>query len=235
MKRKVLVIGGSGFIGSNLRKVLPSTNIDLKEGVDVCDGIYDKYDAIVFLAAHLDATKEDYVKNLKIYTALADYLQTHQPYVIYTSSAAVYQNTMRQTEADRPYPRTIYGESKLLGEQIIRLMSDCYTILRLSNVYGDGEGNGVVDRFSRGERTIYGDGKQVRDYVPVETVVNAILKLIESPKPYQIFNISSGAGMTVNEVFKWAGSGEPIHVAPRSFDIPFSILDNTRAKEAGLL
>lgn len=237
----VLVCGGSGFIGTRLMKNHSNwTNIDLKEGEDVCDGIYGEYDVIVLLAARLDHTKEDYQANLDIYAALGEYLVTtdKQPHVIYTSSAAVYEDSdVRHEEHARIAPGTIYGQSKLLGEHVVATLADSWTILRLANVFGDGQGNGAIDRFIQGKKTIYGDGMQVRDYVHVSVVANAIEKIIENTTKYDknVFNISTGSGQTVNEIFKRYGTGEAEYIEPRDFDVPYSVLSNVSAMEEGLL
>lgn len=239
--KRVLVIGSRGFIGSNLMMGHDDWgSIDLKDGTDIRDGIHGNYDVIILLAAHLEHTREAYQHNLEIYAALTDYLvgSKRRPHIVYTSSAAVYTTSnMRQYEFSDTVPGTIYGKSKLLGEKILEDIEASYTILRLANVYGAGEGNGVIDRFIRGGRKIYGDGKQIRDYVSVRSVVGAIEKIVNNPRKYrnQTYNISIGVGLTVGDVFTAYGSGEPVYREPRTFDVEYSVLDNGSAVKAGLL
>jgi UDP-glucose 4-epimerase len=85
-----------------------------------------------------------------------------------------------------------------------------YTILRYSNVYGprqDPHGEaGVVAIFAarmlkNEEVTVFGDGKQMRDYVYVGDVVNANLKSLTKGKN-KIINISTSKAVSVNELIK---------------------------------
>lgn len=237
---KVLVVGSGGFIGTNLMKGRTNwDSMDLKDGRDFCEAYIKDYEVIVLLAARLDHTKYAYRHNFKIYDTLIDYLlrRKEQPHIIFMSSAAVY-NAHTYCEEDFDIgPSTIYGKSKLLGEEIIEAVADSYTILRLANVFGNGDGNGVIDKFIRGGRTIYGDGSQVRDYVPVKKVVQAIEKIVADPTKFknQIYNISTGVGMTVLDVFGIYGKGEPEAIPGREFDVQHSVLSNKKATEAGLV
>jgi putative methionine-R-sulfoxide reductase with GAF domain len=85
-----------------------------------------------------------------------------------------------------------------------------YTVLRYPNVYGPrqdpyGEA-GVIAIFTgqmlAGEQvTINGDGEQTRDYVYVEDCARANLMATASDEPTGIFNLGSGRGTSVNEIF----------------------------------
>lgn len=240
MWTKVCVVGGGGFIGSRLCQMQPDwESVDLKSDQDFCDmNVEIDANVVVLLAAHLGHTAGDYDKNLRIYSALVKRFKNRAVHVIYTSSAAVYSPSFRPTmELTVPKPDTIYGKSKLLGEQIIRDTMESYTILRLANVYGDGEGNGAIDLFKRGQKAIFGDGEQVRDYIYVEDVCKAIATVEDNLDSFagMTINVSSGKGQTVNQVFEKYGKGKPKYIEPREFDIPFSILNNGVAKGLGLL
>ena len=90
----------------------------------------------------------------------------------------------RRREEDPSRPESPYGFSKAAAERYIRFYGDVYhlpyTILRYANVYGprqDPHGEaGVVAIFAgkllaKEPVTIYGDGKQERDYVFVSDIV----------------------------------------------------------------
>lgn len=235
----VLVAGGMGFIGSNLCRLLQERNIahsvvDLKKGIDVCSVDASSFDVIVLLAADLRHTRQMYSNNLRIYNWLA----RHSAHIIYTSSAAVYGDAVTPHTEDEPTPApTLYGKSKLLGEQIIKDTQSRYTIFRLGNVYGNGDGNGVIDIFKRGGNTIYGDGEDVRDYISVDKVVSAIASVIEKPMSHnaQTYNISSFKPMTTYAAHCEFGTGPAEYVEQRGFDVHYSLLNNTKAVKAGLL
>lgn len=239
----ILIAGGKGFIGSNLCKLFDGLDVglyetaDLKEGIDVCD-IRDTsaYDVIVLLAANLGQDMDMFQDNLAIYK----WAMRQNAHIIYTSSAAVYGDTLEPHKETDPTPApTFYGRSKLIGEQLITQASKRRTILRLGNVYGDGDGNGAIDIFKRGGTKIYGDGQDIRDYVPVQTVCEAIKRIALDPAKYnaEIFNISSGQPMTTRAAF--ASYSKPPYtpefLPPRGFDVRHSVLNNRKAIAAGLI
>lgn len=236
---KILIAGGKGFIGSNLCRLLKERDInhsvvDLKDGFDVCNIDATSFDQIVLLAADLNHNTQMYRHNLKIYHWLTHFVA----HIIYTSSAAVYSDGDTAHAEDDPTPApTLYGKSKLLGEQIIRDTMDRYTIFRLANVYGNGDGNGAIDLFIRGGSKIYGDGEDVRDYISVDVVCNAIITALLNPAAYnkQVYNLSSFSPRTTYSVFNEFGTGPAEYLPERPFDVKYSLLDNTKAKLAGLL
>jgi len=236
----ILIAGGEGFIGSHVAKVFDGLDVglyeiaDLKSGTDVCKVDGSKYEVIVLLAANLGHDMQMFQDNLAIYR----WACRQTAHIIYTSSAAVYGDSNEPHTEDEPLKApTIYGRSKLLGEQLIRQSSNNYTILRLGNVYGDGEGNGVIDIFKRGGNKIYGVGDDVRDYISVKVVAEAIKTIALNPSKYnkQIFNISSGVPISTKQAFYEYGQGQPEYLPPRGFDVKYSLLDNTKADLAGLL
>lgn len=239
----ILIAGGKGFIGSHLCRLLDNLDmglyetVDLKDGQNVCD-LRDtsKYDVIVLLAANLGQDMDMFQDNLAIYR----WAMRQNAHIIYTSSAAVYGDSVQPHSEGEPTPApTFYGRSKLLGEQFITQACKRRTILRLSNVYGDGDGNGAIDIFKRGGNKIYGDGTDTRDYVSVHVVVEAIKRIALDPDRFngEIYNISSGVPMSTNEAYmKYGNEGLAAeYLMPRGFDVKNSLLNNRKAVNAGLI
>lgn len=151
---------------------------------------------------------------------------------IFASSAAVYGKiqSLPVSEKHVPEPLSAYGASKVAGEALVSAYGNTMRIknavsLRIFNVYGRNQTSryaGVVTRFvSRLNKgmppIIYGDGKQTRDFIAVEDVVNSILaasKLFRTTEEqkraltpeysqefqsncHNIFNIGSGIPTTI--------------------------------------
>lgn len=119
-----------------------------------------------------------------------------------------------------------------------------YTVLRYSNVYGprqgaDGEG-GVIYIFAKSLAenkpiTIFGDGRQTRDFISVHDVVSANLSALHQADG-EIINISTKTELSLNdlaaEMIAAAGcSADLLRYGPsRTGDIYRSCLSNQKAK-----
>jgi len=137
---------------------------------------------------------------------------------VYSSSAAVYGDNPEtpKTVNTKPMPKSPYAETKLEGENYLKLyqeMSDLNTIsLRYFNVFGpkqDPESqyaaaipNFIKNAIRNEPIIIYGDGNQTRDFIFVEDVVQANIKAISSSNVSGVFNVASGKAITINEIAK---------------------------------
>jgi UDP-glucose 4-epimerase len=136
--------------------------------------------------------------------------------VVYSSSASVYGDAIvtPMTE-DHPFNnRTMYGATKIAGEQFFRAVYEQHKLdylgLRYMNVYGprmDDRGvyvsviMKVLDRIDRGEApVIFGDGSQSYDFVHVEDVARANVLAMKSELTDQFLNVGMGVKTTINEL-----------------------------------
>mgnify|MGYP001256951392 CR=1 FL=1 len=150
-------------------------------------------------------------------------------------------------ESHRINPISPYGLSKWTAERYLLMQKKPYQhvkTLRLSNVYGprqDAFGEaGVVSIFSNkmlsGEPvTIFGDGKQTRDFVYVEDVVEAFKQVIKKDETFSV-NISSGKTVSINELYELMSeicrnSISPNYESVRYGDLMHSVLSNKLASE----
>ena len=165
-------------------------------------------------------------------------------------------------ETVAPRPMAAYGTSKLCAETYCgwyeRLYGLSAVTLRYGNVYGPrqdplGEA-GVIAIFCgkliAGEQpTIYGDGRQTRDYTYVADVVAANLAAASHPEAHGVYNAGTGRESSVLEVLaalrRAAGLGDdelqPEFAPARLGELQRSALDVSRARaelgfsaEAGL-
>ncbi|MBI5389229.1 GDP-mannose 4,6-dehydratase [Candidatus Woesearchaeota archaeon] len=168
---------------------------------------------------------------------------------VFSSSAAVYgtPEKLPLTEEALLLPESPYGASKIAAEYYIKVYAHLYKmdycILRYANVYGprqDASGEGGViaiflDRMNAGAAcTIYGDGKQTRDFVYVKDIVSANLAALTGG--CGVFNIGTGKTTTVNALFTLASrltsyKKNPMMVRSRDGDIRHSYFSINKAKK----
>ena len=169
------------------------------------------------------------------------------------SSAAVYGNldTLPLNENMIGNPSSFYGLTKLTTEHYLRIYHEAfglpYICYRYSNVFGPRQGNGgeggVISIFAKAivqgsPIIIYGDGKQTRDFIYVDDVVEANILGMQH-QVTGIYNVSTGISSSVNllvDEFRNI-SGKDIEVVydkPRLGDIRDSVLATDKS-EKGLL
>jgi len=167
--------------------------------------------------------------------------------VVFASSSSVYgdQKKLPLRESMEPRPLSPYGLQKLAGEQFSRLFSVLYGLpvvcLRYFNVYGpridfDSDYSLVLGTFLKQHSqkkplTIYGDGKQTRDFCYVQDVVAATEKAMTQKKIRggEVLNIGSGSPNSVQELAQLIG-GKMKYLAPRPGDVRHTKADTRRAK-----
>lgn len=136
--------------------------------------------------------------------------------VVFSSTGGAIYGEQERFPADEEHPTrplSPYGVSKLAGEKYLFYYKANfgvdYCILRYANVYGprqDPHGEaGVVAIFiqkmlKKEQPVINGDGKQTRDFVFVQDVVNANIKALLFDRS-EIFNIGTGKETDINFLF----------------------------------
>ncbi len=147
--------------------------------------------------------------------------------IVFSSSSEVYGDPVHLPEReDGPLNvRVPYAAVKLVGEQLMRAYYEKYglktTALRFFNVYGprqDASAYGFVmgifiKRALAGEPlTIFGDGRQTRDFVYVsDNVLASVKALLSSRTDGEVLNVGRGRTVAIRELalkIKWA-AGNP--------------------------
>jgi UDP-glucose 4-epimerase len=136
--------------------------------------------------------------------------------VVYSSSASVYGDAVvtPMTEEHPFNNRTMYGATKIAGEQFFRAIYEQHKLdyvgLRYMNIYGprmDYKGTyvsvimKVLDRIDEGlAPVVFGDGSQAYDFVHVEDVARANVLALKSAATDQCYNVGMGVKTTINEL-----------------------------------
>src|SRR5215218_4546356 len=233
--------------------------IDIREAEAVSDVVVRlKPDVIFHLAAQIDVRKSvadpaaDARINVEGTVNVLGAAQAHGvPRVVNTSTGGAIYGEAQQLPAPEDHPsapEAPYGLSKWCAEQYCELFTRLHGLstvsLRYGNVYGPrqdplGEA-GVVAIFcgkvlEGGRATIFGDGKQTRDYVYVDDVVDANLRAAEADTTGPI-NIGLGKERSVLDIVavlnEHAPDGfQPDHAPERPGEVQHIALDPSRARE----
>ena len=167
--------------------------------------------------------------------------------VVYASSAAVYgdQSVSPLCETLQPQPLSAYGADKLGCELHARVATLIHGVpavgLRFFNVYGPRQDpkspySGVISIFCSQLRqglpiSIFGDGEQVRDFVYVRDVTQALWAAMQRKHPAgSVFNVCTGTPTTVLQLAQTIAtllqvSPTLIHQPAREGDIRVSLGD----------
>jgi nucleoside-diphosphate-sugar epimerase len=152
----------------------------------------------------------------------------------------------------RPEPESPYGLTKVTGEYYLRAFGLLYGLqtvaLRYFNVYGPRQDpksmySGVISKFTDvlsagGTPTLFGDGKQTRDFVYVKDVVQANLKAMQAVRiePGQVINVGTGKSVSLLDLLAVLGDlygrrVEPKFALPRAGDVLHSLADISQARQ----
>lgn len=155
-------------------------------------------------------------------------------------------------EDDRVLPASVYAATKYAQEDLVRIACESlgigYGILRLQNVYGEGQSlnnpyTGILSIFSTRIRRnidlpIFEDGLETRDFVHVDDVARAIQTcLLSDQKINKVINVGSGIGTSVlhvaQQLIKALNGTVQVRVTSeyRLGDIRHNVADITRLTE----
>lgn len=170
---RVWLIGSTGRLGAALTQVLTNKrNYHVittdKDDIDIRNPhiVYqfaerNRPDYIIHSAALRDRIKceEDYEAAYQVHAVgarnLAIAANNVGAHLFFLSSDFVFSGEKNEPyhEFDDPHPKTVYGRSKLAGENFLRDFSERYTIIRSSWLYGKRALNTIIDEARTGKVT----------------------------------------------------------------------------------
>jgi CDP-paratose 2-epimerase len=213
---RTLVTGGSGYLGTHVRRFFAAADISRRSGHDILSEDVEQvanYDAVIHLAAHLD--KDPAGAELCFRTnseGAANVIKHLRPgsTFIYASTKDVYgSNAETYVEVPETCPTDYAGQtalewSKLIGERYVeyyarqRNVRTC--IFRMSTVYArpsDGNENGFVTHYVESVKRGWPirlplGGHPVRDILHVDDFSRACRAFIDSSLPFGLYNLGGG-------------------------------------------
>jgi len=249
-KRRILITGGDGYVGTNLYKYLTSDwfeydvdicDYDMNNGIPLAEHLrsedIEKYDGVVHLAAlsGIIPCQENPEKAVRrnLLTAMNVFMEAAKFRIpcIFTSSQAAKNPTTSSYALQKRMCELMAEDLNKKGALI--------TVFRMTNVYGGDEylerKNTVmkkfVDSYFLGEPLkIDGDGTQERDFLHVDDVCVFIERALNTPVAYPI-DIGTGIGTSVNDLAKLFGEDYTVihSEGSRTIGVDSSIADTDNA------
>ncbi len=164
---------------------------------------------------------------------------------IYAASASCYgipkkYPTKENADIDTKYP---YALTKYLGEKLVMHWGKIYNFKtisarffnaygqrsRTSGAYGAVFGVFLAQKINNKPLTIVGNGKQTRDFIHVNDLVEALIKILKLSKKNEIYNIASGKETSIKKIAKLIG-GKTIFIPKRPGEPDRSLGDIKKIK-----
>ena len=283
-KEKILITGGSGFVGTNFisklstdkyeifsldinapKKTIEKINyINMDIRSEDIQSLLKKINpkTIVHLAAQasvsISARDPQLDNDINLNGSLNLFIKSInsdlEKFIFFSTGGAIYGEEIGKkfNETDPPKPLSPYGISKLIFENYLNYFSykkiskSKITILRPGNIYGpwqnpDGEA-GVISIFAKKMLknetvSIFGSGKEYRDYIYVDDVIEFLFYVINS-NIIGTYNLSSGISTKTIEIFENISNllsykNDPVFYDNREGDIFGIELDNSKSMSIG--
>ena len=214
---KVIVTGGSGYLGTHVRRFFNADDFSRRAHLDILNphdvALVADYDVVIHLAAHLDKNPEAAESCFRTNTeGTANVLRHMRPNAIfiYASTKDVYgSHASAYTEVPETCPTTYCGQSalewsKLMGERYVdyyaqeRGLRAC--IFRMSIVYArPSEDNepGIITHYVESVKRgwllrLPSGGDPIRDILHVDDFSRACRAFIDSPLTRGLYNLGGG-------------------------------------------
>jgi UDP-glucuronate 4-epimerase len=167
---------------------------------------------------------------------------------VFASSSSIYGQAEKlpTRETDTPQPFSPYGTTKLAAEHLCRLYHGNYgvptVILRYFSVFGPRQRPDMAfSKFCRAALhgqpvTVFGDGRQTRDFTYVGDVVTATRAALGAPRAVGgVYNIGGGSRIALlhalDLIQQFAGRRlEVTHLPPQEGDVRDTGADTARAR-----
>lgn len=260
---KVIIFGGTGFIGKELcqklinqgHAVVAIHHSPILESEMVCgveykqmdiDSEWKKVEQVLKGQEFVFWSMQPNISRMQQIGPLMIKMATIQK-IVYLSTTILYPNsTESQNEQAVPQPLSAYEMGKYEEEKMLKAMVEegkiDLIIARLGNVYGNHKNKGILNSLFlsllNGKKlTVNGNGGQIRDYIFIDDVVDALTFFIgyNQKEPVEIVNISTGVGTSIRSLLEYIYkiTGNQIEVeSGLPLNEKFSIIgDNTRLKK----
>lgn len=220
---RILVTGGSGYLGTHVRKSFSADDFSRRAGFDLLNlqdiQVVSDYDVVIHLAAHLDkspeAAEEVFLTNVEGTVNLLRAMKEDSIFIFASTKDVYGRFADRKREVGEDCPTLYTGQSalewsKLIAERYVEFYADLIgfrsCIFRLSTVYAPpSEGNtpNLVGHLANSLDSglpirLPGSGKPRRDLLHVDDFSSACRAFIESVVNHGLYNLGGGHTLTVS-------------------------------------
>jgi nucleoside-diphosphate-sugar epimerase len=220
---KTLVTGGSGYLGTHVRRYFDADDLSRRSGLNILDSqdvqMVSDYDLVIHMAASLDkspnASDEVFLTNVEGTINILKNMRRDATF-IFASTKDVYGRFADNfPEVNEECPTIYSGQSslewsKLIAERYVEFYAHqngfraC--IFRLSNVYAPlSESNtpsftgALADAINKGESfRLPGGGRPIRDNLHVDDLSKACEAFADSAIRHGLYNVGGGPENTVS-------------------------------------
>jgi len=207
---KILILGAKGMLGQALAEVYKDKNpilwdkadLDITDEAKVRNKLSDlKPTLIINAAAYTDVDGAEANQDLAMSVNgqavgyLAKTAKNLSAILVHFSTDYVFdgENKAGYKEDDKPNPLSVYGKSKLLGEQLLQQNCEMYYLIRSSWMFGENSRNFIQEILTKAEQE--GSLKVVNDQFGKPTYASDLAKktrqIVDQMKPCGIYHISN--------------------------------------------
>lgn len=215
---KILVTGGSGYLGTHVRRFFDADDFSRSSGHDLMNAadaaIVSNYDVVIHLAAHLDkspdAAEQVFLTNVEGTLNLLRGMRRDSVFIFASTKDVYGRFADNYSQVAETCPTVYSGQSalewsKLIAERFIEYYANQNSfrscIFRLSTVYApltDGTTPNFVgnyaDAIDKGERLLLpGAGLPRRDILHVDDLSRACRAFIDSVIRHGLYNLGGGS------------------------------------------
>ena len=167
--------------------------------------------------------------------------------IVYAASSSTYgiPSSYPTPEKELVQPQYPYALTKHMGEELVLHWGQTYKLPVLStrffNVYGPRSrtsgtygavfGVFLAQKLAGKPFTVVGDGEQTRDFTYVSDVVDALIAVSESKISGRVYNVGSGATISINRIAELLG-GELIYIPKRPGEPDCTFADTKKIASA---
>lgn len=261
--QKVWICGANGRVGRKMTELLKSTPVELLltdiDSVDITDpklvmdyANMNRPHYIVNCAGITDVTvcEEDRELAYKVNALGARNLSVAarmgEARIVQLSTDDVFDGNGREpySEFDTPCPQTVYGKSKLAGENFVKEFCNRHIIIRSSWIFGEGKSYvGKILRLAEEEKTIHAAKDQIAVPTGAAELAEKIIELMEFA-PDGLYHVTGQGSCSryefAREIIRLSGSSAEVAPVPANEDHmtalrpSYSVLDNMMLRMSGI-